>query len=142
MFFKRTLMPILFGILMIGATSAANAQVAEMSKGMALYQSAAQELVALYNGTKDAASAKAMAQKIDAAQKRKDTAEAAIQAALQKLDPKNENAGKLAEKIFGEMQAEPGRCRSTACIQRTAGRSECRSGDAEEIRNPEIPNNQ
>ena len=106
MFFKRTLMPILFGILMIGATSAANAQVAEMSKGMALYQSAAQELVALYNGTKDAASAKAMAQKIDAAQKRKDTAEAAIQAALQKLDPKNENAGKLAEKIFGEMQRQ------------------------------------
>ena len=33
MFFKRTLMPILFSILMIGATSAANAQVAAMSDG-------------------------------------------------------------------------------------------------------------
>lgn len=106
MFFKRKLMPILVGMLMTGATSAAHAQMADMSKGMAQHQAAAKELVALYNGTKDEASAKAMARKIAVAEKRKDEAVATIQAALQKLDPKNETAGKLAEKIFGEMQKQ------------------------------------
>lgn len=59
MFFKRTLMPILVGIMMTGAASAAHAQMADMSKGMAQHQAAAQELVALYNGTRDEASATA-----------------------------------------------------------------------------------
>ena len=42
MFFKRTLVPILVGILMTGASTMAHAQVAKMSKGVAQYQAAAQ----------------------------------------------------------------------------------------------------
>lgn len=106
MFFKRTLMPILAGTLMIGASSLAHAQVAQMSKGMAQFTSASQELVTLYKGAKDAGSVKAMPQKIAAAMKRKAAAEAAIQKAMQKLDPKSEKAGKLAEKIFGALQQQ------------------------------------
>lgn len=106
MFFRRTLMPILVGTLIIGATSLAHAQVAKMSKGMAQFKSASQELAALYKGAKDAGSAKAVSKKIAAAMKRKAAAEAAIQKAMQKLDPKNEKAGKLVEKIFGAMQQQ------------------------------------
>ncbi len=104
MFFKRTLVPILVGVLMTGASTMAHAQVAKMSKGVARYQAAAQELVSLYKGAKDVKSAKATAKKIAAAQKRKDQASKAIEAAMQKLDSKNEKAGRLAEKIFGDMQ--------------------------------------
>ena len=104
MFFKRTLVPILVGVLMTGASTMAHAQVAKMSKGGARYQAAAQELVSLYKGAKDVKSAKATAKKIDAAQKRKDQASKAIEAAMQKLDSKNEKAGRLAAKIFGDMQ--------------------------------------
>ncbi|MFT5489350.1 MAG: hypothetical protein ACI9MU_004289 [Alphaproteobacteria bacterium] len=106
MFFKRTLMPILVGTLMMGASSLAHAQVAQMSKGMAQFKSASQELVTLYKGAKDTGSVKAMSKKVAAAMKRKADAEAAIQKAMQKLNPKSEKAGKLAEKIFGAMQRQ------------------------------------
>lgn len=97
-------MPALVGILMIGATSVAYAQAAKMSQSMAQYRAAAEELVTLYKGTKDSKSAKAVSKKIAAATKRKDQAAKAIEAAMQKLDPKSEKAGRLAEKVFGDMQ--------------------------------------
>lgn len=104
MFLKRIVLPALVGMLMIGATSAVYAQAAKMAQSMTQYKSAAQELVALHNGTKGPKSAKAMTKKIAGATKRKDQAAAAIQAAMQKLDAKSEKAGRLAEKLFAEMQ--------------------------------------
>lgn len=106
MFFKRTFMPILVGFLMIGTTSIVYAQAAKMSKSMTQYKSAAQELVALYNGTKGVKSAKAMSKKIAAATKRKAAAQKAIQDAMQKLNHKSQKDGRLAEKVFGAMQAQ------------------------------------
>ena len=110
MFVKRTLMPVMAGVLMIGlmmgANSVAFAQAAKMSQGMAQFKSAAQELVTLYNGTRDSGTEKAMEKKIAAATKRKAAAEAAIQKAMQKLDPKSEKAGRMAEKVFGDMQQQ------------------------------------
>lgn len=106
MFIKRALMPVLVGFLMMGATSAVYAQAAKMSQSMTQFKAASQELVKLYNGARDAGSAKALSKKIAAAMKRKAAAEAAIQKAMQKLNPKSEKAGKLAEKVFGAMQAQ------------------------------------
>jgi len=71
---------------------------------MTQYKSAAQELVALHNGTKRPKSVKAMTKKIAGATKRKGQAAAAIQATMQKLYAKSEKAGQLAEKISAEMQ--------------------------------------
>tara|TARA_R110002072_G_scaffold33205_19_gene100610 strand:+ start:7004 stop:7402 length:399 start_codon:yes stop_codon:yes gene_type:complete len=106
MFFKRTLMPALIGMLMIGSTSVAYAQAAKMSQGMAQFRSAAQELVTLYNGTGNAATMKAMSGKIAGAMKRKADAASAIEDGMKKLDPKSQKDGRLAEKIFGDMQAQ------------------------------------
>lgn len=100
----RKFLPVLAGILILGAATVSHAQIAKMSKGIAQFSAASKELVSLYNGTKDTKSAQAAAKKVAAAQKRKSAAEAAIQSALQKLDAKNEKAGRMAEKLFGQMQ--------------------------------------
>ena len=100
----RKFLPALAGILIMGAATVSQAQIAKMSKGIAQFGTASKELVSLYNQTKDTKSAQAAAKKVAAAQKRKAAAEAAIQAALQKLDAKNEKAGRMAEKLFGQMQ--------------------------------------
>tara|TARA_R110002051_G_scaffold42966_2_gene87653 strand:- start:563 stop:958 length:396 start_codon:yes stop_codon:yes gene_type:complete len=102
---RRKVLPILAGALMIGLSTAALGQAAKMTAGLEKFTAASRDLVKLYTGSKDEASGKAMAGKISAAAKRKDAAEKAIQAAMQKLNPKSQKDGKLAEKVFAEMQA-------------------------------------
>lgn len=104
MSFKSKIAPMLVGALMMGTSTVAYGQAAKMSSALEQFQSATTQLVKLHSGIKDAATAKAAAAKIAAAEKNKAAAAQAIEAALKKLDPKNEQAGKLAEKIFASMQ--------------------------------------
>ncbi|CAN0582356.1 unnamed protein product [Laminaria digitata] len=101
---KRAILPALVAVMMIGGSVAVHAQVAKMADGLTQFSAASKELISLYSASKDAKSATAAANKIAAATKRKDAAEAAIGKALQKIDPKNEKAGKMAEKIFTGLQ--------------------------------------
>jgi hypothetical protein len=115
MFLKRIVLPALVGMLMIGATSAVYAQAAKMAQSMTQYKSAAQELVALHNGTKRPKSVKAMTKKIAGATKRKGQAAAAIQATMQKLDAKKREGRPVGGKDFrrnAEAQQGGGRCSS------------------------------
>ena len=102
---KRTILPILVGALLAGSATMAFGQAAKMTQAFGDYKAAAQKLVALHKGAQDAAAAKAAEAKMAAANKQKEAAVKAIEAALKKLNPKSEKDGKLAEKIFAEMQA-------------------------------------
>lgn len=104
MSFKLNIAPVLVGALIMGASTVAYGQAEKMSSALKQFQSATTQLVKLHAGVKNAATAKAAEAKIAAAEKRKAAAESAIEAALKKLNPKSEKAGKLAEKIFAAMQ--------------------------------------
>ena len=101
---RGKVLSLLVGGMIVGLSVVASAQTAQMSKGLEKFKAASQELIKLYYAAKDKAAAKGLQPKIDAATKRKEAAQAAIQAAMQKLDPKNPKHGKLAEKVFRKMQ--------------------------------------
>ena len=115
---RRKVLPILAGALMIGISTAALGQAAKMTAGLEKFTAASRDLVKLYTGSKDEASGKAMAGKISAAAKRKDAAEKAIQAAMQKLNPKSQKDGKNSAGRI-PTGAASARCRRNARAART-----------------------
>lgn len=101
---RGKVLSLLVGGMIVGLSVVASAQIVQMSKGMEQFAAASQELIRLYSAAKDKAAARRIQPKIDAATKRKEAAQAAIQAAMQKLNPKNTKHGKLAERVFMTMQ--------------------------------------
>jgi predicted alpha/beta superfamily hydrolase len=87
------------------AASFAYADAAAVARSIVEYKAASQDLVRLYEGARDEASAKAAESRINAATKRQKAAESALNAAIQKLNPNNQEHGKMIEKAFTEMQA-------------------------------------
>ena len=92
-------------VCLLVTASFAYADAAAVARSIAEYKAASQELVRLYEGAKDEASAKAAESQINAATKRQKAAESALNAAIQKLNPNNQGHGKMIEKAFTEMQA-------------------------------------
>lgn len=101
---KRMLFFITVAYLLI-APSFAYADAAAVAKSIAEFKTASQELVRLYEGAKDEASAKAAEAQINAVTKRQKAAENSLNAAIQKLNPNNQEDGKMIEKAYAEMQA-------------------------------------
>ncbi|HYA14554.1 MAG TPA: OmpH family outer membrane protein [Syntrophales bacterium] len=91
---------------LLGAVSCAHVDRAAVARSSAEYKAASQDLVRLYAGATDEASAKASEAQINAATKRERAAEEALNAAMQNLDLNNKKNGKMIENAFMEMQAD------------------------------------
>ena len=85
--------------------SFAYADAAAVARSIAEFKAASQELVRLYEGARDEASAKAAETQINAATKRQKAAESALNEAIQTLNPNNKENGKMIENAYAEMQA-------------------------------------
>jgi hypothetical protein len=105
MFVGKKMVSFLTGVCLLCAASIAHADAAGVTRSIAEYKVASQELVRLYTGARDEASAKAAEARINAATKRQQAAENALNAAIQKLDPNNQADGRMIEKAYAEMQA-------------------------------------
>lgn len=105
MFVSKRILSFITGACLLFAASFAYADAAAVARSIADYKAASQELVRLYTGARDEASAKAAEAQINAATKRQRAAENALNAAMQKLDPNNQENGKMIENAFTEMQA-------------------------------------
>jgi len=106
MFVSKIILSFITGVCLLGAASFAYADAAAVARSIAEYRAASQELVRLYSGATDEASAKAAEAQINAATKRQKAAEEALNAAMQKLDLNNQENGKMIENAFMEMQAD------------------------------------
>jgi predicted Zn-dependent protease len=105
MFVSKRILSFITGACLLAAASFAYADAAAVARSIADYKAASQELVRLYTGARDEASAKAAEVQINAATKRQKAAEEALNAAMQRLDPNNQADGKMIENAFTEMQA-------------------------------------
>ncbi len=105
MFVGKRMVSFLTVVCLLCAASIAHADAAAVARSIAEFKVASQELVRLYTGARDEASAKATEAQINAASKRQKAAESSLNAAIQKLDPNKQGSGKMIEKVFMEMQA-------------------------------------
>ena len=105
MFVSKRMLSFLTGACLLVAATFAYADAAAVVRSIAEYKAASQELVRLYTGAIDEASAKAAEAQINAATKRQNAAESALNAAIQTLNPNNQTHGKMIENAYAEMQA-------------------------------------
>jgi hypothetical protein len=102
---NKTILSFIAGVCLLAAASFAHADAAAVAKSISDYKAASQDLVRLYTSAVSEAAAKALEAQIDAATKRQKAAEEALSAAMQQLDPNNQENGKMIEKAFMEIQA-------------------------------------
>jgi len=100
---KKMILIVAAGFLLLSAPLAM-ADLSALNSAVAEYKAASQDLVKLYNGIKSAADDKAAASQESALTQKQKAAEAKLEAAMKKLDPKDPQNGKAVEKVFGEMQ--------------------------------------
>lgn len=105
MFARKRMLFFIMGAFLLFTASFAYADAAAVARSIAEYKAASQELVRLYEGVKNEASAKAAEAQINAATKRQNAAESALNAAIQTLNPNNQTHGKMIENAYVEMQA-------------------------------------
>jgi len=105
MFVSKRILSFITGTCLLFAASFAYADGAAVARSIADYKAASEELVRLYTSVKDEASTKVAEAQINAATKRQKAAEEALNAAIQKLNPNNQENGKMIEKSFTETQA-------------------------------------
>jgi hypothetical protein len=105
MFVSKRMLSFLTGACLLFAATFAYADAAAVARSIAEYKAASQELVRLYTGAIDEASAKAAEAQINTATKRQKAAESALNAAIQTLNPNNQAHGKMIENAYAEMQA-------------------------------------
>ncbi|HBH86939.1 MAG TPA: hypothetical protein DDY17_04975 [Syntrophaceae bacterium] len=104
MFVGKRMLSFLTGVCLLCAASITHADAAAVARSIAEFKAASQELVRLYTGASNEASAKAAEAQINAVTKRQKAAESSLNAAIQKLDPNKQESGKMIEKVFMEMQ--------------------------------------
>ncbi|MGH6811843.1 MAG: hypothetical protein ACREDM_05670 [Methylocella sp.] len=102
---KARMIGLLAGACLFGMASPAFAQPATVTEKLADFESASRELKELYASAKDKAAAEAVAAQIDAATKRQQAAQMAMEAAMQKLNPKSQQDEELMEGAYAEVQA-------------------------------------
>ncbi|MBI1890666.1 MAG: hypothetical protein HYS18_08485 [Burkholderiales bacterium] len=86
-------------------TSAVLAQESDVQKNFEAYKASSKTLMGLLSKpVTDAAAAAALEKQIDEEMKKRQAAGDAMQTALQKLDPKNQQHVKLAEQVYSESQ--------------------------------------
>ncbi len=103
MFARKTILSFIVVICLLVTASCSHVDRDAVLKSSAEYKAASQDLVRLHTSATDEVSAKA-SEAGDAATKRERTAEEALNAAMQKLDPNSQKDGKLIEDAFMEMQ--------------------------------------
>jgi len=81
------------------------AQVSAIQQQLVAYKAVSQELISLYTRVKDKATSTAVAAQVDAAVKKRSDIVAKLNAAMQKIDPKNQKDGKILESAFSEIQS-------------------------------------
>jgi DNA polymerase IIIc chi subunit len=97
--------PALAGAYFIVASTVTWAQSEQLAQGLSDFEAASSEIVALLQTIEDAETAAATAPQILAATERQDEAEAAIQTAIQGMDPENPDHGAQIEQVFQKVQS-------------------------------------
>ena len=92
------------GACLVLASTASWADPAQLAQSVSDYKAASAEIVALLETVQDPATAAATAPQILAATERRNQAEAAIQAAMQDMDPNNQEQGSQIQQAFQEVQ--------------------------------------